>query len=63
MPSFEIGVLAVILYICVYGIINRICNCIEQVTANKYGAKEDQYEQSRNETNASGAEESKNSYL
>ena len=63
MTSFEIGVLAVILYICVYGIINRICKCIEQVTANKYGAKEDQYEQSRNETDATREEESKNSYL
>lgn len=63
MTSFEIGVLAVILYICVYGIINRICKCIEQVTANKYCAKEDQYEQSRNETNAAGAEKGENSYL
>ena len=57
MTSFEIGVLAVILYICVYGIINRICKCIEQVTANKYGAK------SRNETDAAGAEKGENSYL
>lgn len=63
MTSFEIGVLAVILYICVYGIVNRICKCIEQVTANKYGVKEDQYEQSRNETNAAGAEKGEDSYL
>lgn len=63
MSSFEIGVLAVILYICVYGIINRICKCIEQVTANKYGAKEDQYEQSRNETDATREEKGENSYL
>lgn len=63
MSSFEIGVLTVILYICMYGIINRICKCIEQVTANKYGAKEKLYEQSRNETDATREEKSENSYL
>lgn len=63
MSSFEIGVLAVILYICVYGIINRICKCIEQVTANKYTVKENLYEQSRNETDATREEKGENSYL
>lgn len=63
MTSFEIGVLAVILYICVYGIVNRICKCIEQVTANKYGIKENHNDQSRNETSTAGTEESENSYL
>lgn len=63
MTSFEIGVLAVILYICVYGIINRICKCIEQVTAYKYCIKEKYNDQSRNETSTAGTNKSENSYL
>lgn len=63
MSSFEIGVLAVILYICAYGIVNRICKCVELITSYKYTVKENLYEQSRNETNAAGAEKGEDSYL
>jgi hypothetical protein len=63
MSSFEIGVLAVILYICAYGIVNRICKCVELIASYKYTVKENLYEQSRNETNAAGAEKGEDSYL
>lgn len=63
MSSFEIGVLAVIIYICIYGIVNRVCKCIELIRSYKYTVKENQYEQSRNETDAAGAEKGENSYL
>lgn len=63
MSSFEIGVLAVIIYICIYGIVNRVCKCIELMTSYKYTVKENLYEQSRNETDATREERGENSYL
>lgn len=38
MSSFEIGLLVVVSYICVFSIVNRICTCIENcVRAKAYG--------------------------
>lgn len=63
MSSFEIGVLAVIIYICVYGIINRVCKYIELIVSYKYTVKENLHDQSRNETDTTREEKSENSYL
>lgn len=35
MSSFEIGILLVIGYIAVFGIINRICSCFEKCAVAK----------------------------
>lgn len=35
MDYFMIGCLIFIVYICVYCIVNRICNCIEKCSSNR----------------------------
>lgn len=35
MSSFEIGVLIVIVYLCVYGIVSRICKTVENLEVTR----------------------------
>lgn len=35
MTLFETALLVVLIYICVFGIVNRICKCIEQAAMAK----------------------------
>lgn len=35
MNSFEIGLLSVVIFVCVYTLIDRICKCIEQCALGK----------------------------
>ena len=52
MSSFEITLLVIVIYLAVYGIVNRICNCIEQFAyAKRYSntMKEDYDGQGRTE--------------
>ena len=35
MTSFEIGILVFLTYICMYGLVNRICKCIETCAMSK----------------------------
>lgn len=35
MASWEIGLLITIVYVCVYGVVNRICKCVETCAAAK----------------------------
>ena len=39
MSSFEIGLLVVVSYICVFSIVNRICTCIENCAMAKAHGK------------------------
>lgn len=57
MGSFEIGLLLVVAYICVYGITNRICSCIEECFECKYCRKDNNYDKGRNEKKSKVEEE------
>lgn len=35
MTSFEIGLIIVVIYICLYGLVNRICKCVEACMLGK----------------------------
>lgn len=35
MEYFQTACLIIVIYLCTYGIINRVCNCIEKCSANK----------------------------
>lgn len=35
MEYFQLACLIFVIYLCTYGIINRICNCIEKCSTNK----------------------------
>lgn len=39
MSLFEIGVLSIIIFICVYALTDRICNCIEHCVGAKLYAQ------------------------
>lgn len=36
MGSFDIGILILLTYFCTYGIVNRICQCVEHLIECKY---------------------------
>ena len=36
MNSMELGILLIMVYIGVYGIVNRICSCFEMCSMQKY---------------------------
>lgn len=35
MSSFEIGLLSVVIFVCVYALVDRVCKCIEQCALGK----------------------------
>lgn len=49
MNSFEIGVLSLIVYFCVYGLINRICQCVEYCAECECMICDIEYEEEQND--------------
>lgn len=39
MEYFQIACLIFVVYLCTYGIINRICNCIEKCSTNSSASR------------------------